>query len=46
MIKTSRLIIKPYNDDDKDKRIEIGYVIHPKYHNKGYATEMLKVTID
>lgn len=25
--------------------IELGYVIHPKYHNKGYATEMLKAVI-
>lgn len=26
--------------------IELGYVIHPAFHNKGYATEMLKAVID
>lgn len=26
--------------------IEIGYVIHPSFHNKGYATEMLKAVIE
>jgi RimJ/RimL family protein N-acetyltransferase len=25
--------------------IELGYVIHPEFHNKGYATEMLKAVI-
>lgn len=29
---------------DKDS-IEIGYVIHPDYHNQGYATEALKAVI-
>lgn len=27
-------------------KIELGYVIHPKHHNKGYATEMLKAMIE
>lgn len=31
-----------YENDE----IEIGYVIHPKYKNNGYATEMLKAVID
>lgn len=26
--------------------IELGYMIHPKYHNKGYGTEMLKAMIE
>ena len=26
--------------------IELGYVIHPKYHNQGYATEMLMAMIE
>lgn len=26
--------------------IEIGYVIHPKYHNQGFASEALKAIID
>jgi RimJ/RimL family protein N-acetyltransferase len=26
--------------------IELGYVIHPAFHNKGYATEMLKAVIN
>lgn len=29
-----------------DGVIELGYVIHPKYQNKGYASEMLKAVID
>lgn len=29
-----------------DGVIELGYVIHPKHHNKGYASEMLKAVID
>lgn len=29
-----------------DKTIEIGYVIHPNYHNRGFATEALKAVID
>ena len=29
----------------KDGKIEVGYVIHPDYHNKGYATEALKALI-
>lgn len=27
-------------------KMELGYVIHPKHQNKGYATEMLKVMIE
>ncbi|WP_228724998.1 GNAT family N-acetyltransferase [Caproicibacter fermentans] len=27
-------------------RIELGYVIHPDYHNRGYATEALKASIE
>ena len=30
----------------KDGKIEVGYVIHPDHHNKGYATEALKALID
>lgn len=26
--------------------IELGYVIHPNYHNNGYATEVLKAVIE
>lgn len=29
-----------------DGGIELGYVIHPKHQNKGYASEMLKAVID
>lgn len=29
----------------EDKTIEIGYVIHPDYHQQGYATEMLEAVI-
>ncbi len=29
-----------------DSVIELGYVIHPNFHNKGYATEMLKAVIN
>jgi RimJ/RimL family protein N-acetyltransferase len=29
----------------EDGAIEIGYVIHPDYHNQGYATEMLTAVI-
>lgn len=29
----------------EDSVIELGYVIHPEYHNKGYATEMLQAVI-
>lgn len=29
-----------------DGVIELGYVIHPKYQNKGYASEMLKAVIE
>jgi len=29
-----------------DGVIELGYVIHPKHQNKGYASEMLKAVID
>jgi RimJ/RimL family protein N-acetyltransferase len=35
------------NDVDiEEDSIEIGYVIHPNYHNMGFATEMLKAVID
>ena len=30
----------------KDKTIEMGYVVHPKYHNQGYATEAFKGVIN
>lgn len=30
----------------QDKTIEMGYVIHPDYHNQGYATECLKAVIE
>lgn len=30
----------------QDKTIEMGYVIHPNYHNQGYATECLKAVIE
>ncbi len=40
------LLIGFVNDVEiDDKRIEIGYVIHPDYHNKGYATEALTAVI-
>ena len=29
----------------KDGKIELGYVIHPKHHNKGYMTAGLKLAI-
>ena len=29
----------------KDGSIELGYVIHPEFHNKGYMTGALKLTI-
>lgn len=35
------------NDVDiDDSVIELGYVIHPKFHNQGYATEMLEAVIE
>lgn len=35
------------NDVEIDEGvIELGYVIHPDYHNKGYATESLKAAIE
>ena len=35
------------NDVTKDTvKIELGYVIKPKYHNDGYATEVLKAVIE
>ena len=30
----------------EDGRVELGYVIHPDYQNKGYATETLAAAID
>lgn len=30
----------------KDGKIEVGYVIHPDHHNRGYATEALTALID
>lgn len=30
----------------KDDEVEVGYFLHPKFWNKGYATEALKVAID
>ena len=30
----------------KDKRIELGYALLPKFHNRGYCTEALKGAID
>lgn len=29
-----------------DSAIELGFVIHPEYHNRGYATEVLTYAID
>lgn len=35
------------NDVHKEPSvIELGYVIHPNYHNNGYATEVLKAVIE
>ena len=35
------------NEVERDgDKIELGYMIHPKHHNKGYGTEMLKAMID
>lgn len=30
----------------EEDKIELGYMLHPKHHNKGYATEMLKAMIE
>lgn len=30
----------------KEKEIELGYVIHPDFHNQGYATEALAAAIE
>ena len=35
------------NEVERDGgKIELGYVIHPKHHNKGYGTEMLRGMIE
>ncbi|MBE5993916.1 MAG: GNAT family N-acetyltransferase, partial [Paenibacillaceae bacterium] len=35
------------NDVSNDTvKVELGYVINPKYHNNGYATEVLKAVIE
>ena len=35
------------NEVERDgDKIEVGYMIHPKHHNKGYGTEMLKAMIE
>ena len=31
--------------EQKDGKVEIGYVIHPEHHNKGYMTQALKKAI-
>lgn len=31
--------------EQKDGRIEVGYVLHPRYHNQGYMTEALQAVI-
>ena len=31
--------------EQKDGKVEIGYVIHPAHHNKGYMTRALKLAI-
>ncbi len=46
-ISFNRRIIGFMNDVEiKDGKIEIGYVVHPAYQNKGFATEALKVLIE
>lgn len=30
----------------EEDKIELGYMLHPKHHNNGYATEMLKAMIE
>ena len=35
------------NEVERDgDKIELGYMIHPNHHNKGYGTEMLKAMIE
>lgn len=35
------------NEAERDgAAIELGYMLHPNHHNRGYATEMLKAVID
>lgn len=35
------------NEVERDgDKIELGYMIHPKHHNQGYGTEMLKAMIE
>lgn len=42
-----QLVIGFLNDVEiKDVRIEVGYVIHPQFHGKGYMTQALKMAID
>ena len=40
------ILIGFVNDvDTTDNCIEIGYAIHPDYHNRGYATEMFRAVV-
>lgn len=46
-IYSNRVLIGFVNDVEINNGvIELGYVIHPEYHNKGYATEMLQAIIE
>ena len=35
-----------FDSYNKREKIEIGYILNPKYHGKGYATEMLGAVLD